>query len=129
METQVLQGTCGNVSIGAESASISFKIARANLGLQTADELFAGHRVSGRIEAGGEQANLPQFESASIEGSFDAKGFNVRADVIRVTLSAPKADVALDAMSELAQKEAKLYITGVAELPDGDGKDEPPLED
>lgn len=127
----------GGVSIGKATARLGINVARSNLTLESADEIFVGHRLTCRItldrqgEANGQKA-LPGVGDANhrIDAVCDVKGIGANADTIRTGLTFSLADIDIAELAKFSKGEGKLIVSNVAEIPaeekagHGEGLDE-----
>ncbi len=117
--------TFKSVNIGKEAASIGVSISRNDLKLARCDQLFSGHRLSGKItlDRNGDDENqrtLIDDANHVVEGSFDVKKFGTSADDYTVSLSFSKADIDLAELGEFSAGTGTLEILGVEAIPDKD---------
>lgn len=110
------------VSIGDATARIGVTVSRDIISLERADDLFANHRLIGRIILGHAddaplQGKLFEGDTA-IYAAFDAKGFRVSSGTIGLGLTFSRKDVNVSELANFAKSEGRLQIAEVAEIPD-----------
>lgn len=125
----------GGVSIGKATARLAINIARSNLSLESADELFVGHRLTCRISLDREgekngQKSLLKDANHRIDAICDTKRIGANADTISTGLVFSLADVDIAELAKFSKGQGKLTVSNVAEIPaeekegHGEGPDE-----
>lgn len=133
-EEQVLNVPCsfGSVGFGKDTARIGIKVSREQLGLERADELLCGMRLTGKLTADKtdpDQMQLPGMEGTheSVSGSFDVKSISLKPDEIGFGATFSVATVDQHALIALRSRTGRIVITDAEKLPDddreGDGDD------
>lgn len=129
----------GGVSIGESTARLGIRIDRSVCNINAADEIFCGHRLSGRIMLGrgGDQpgqTTLVEDLDHYIDAVFDVKRIGVNPTHIGTGLTFSLADINIQELAKLSKGSGRLIVNTVAELPveskadDGDGLDDEPSE-
>jgi hypothetical protein len=122
----------GKVSIGAGTMSVSVVIERTVCNINSADDIFCGHRLKGRIVLGrsgdqpGQQTIVDDLDEA-IDAIFDVKSINVKQERFSATLNLSKADNDANDLGKFASATGRIIIDEVGELPDdaeGDEEDD-----
>lgn len=120
-----LQVKFGKVSFGGEVASVGISIARDAIMPDAAIELFVARRLKGRIVAtGGADANqqpLPGMDDVKPDMTllFECKGLGVKRKTFSATLNVMAEDLDDGTFSHFANKQGKLIVTKIDELPEG----------
>lgn len=118
----------GGVSIGDSTTRIGVRINRDDLNLVAADEVFCGHRLTGRVELGngGDSPGQTRFvdETELLEGIFDCKRLGFDAGHISTGLTFNKKDIDMDLISRFAKGSGRLVILEVGEIPDDAADDD-----
>lgn len=125
----------GGVSIGKASARLGLNIDRSNLSLESADEVFVGHRLTCRISLdregeGNGQKSLLKDANHRIDAICDCKGIGANAGTIRTGLTFSLADVDIAELAKFSKGQGKLIVSNVAAIPEaekaghGEGLDE-----
>lgn len=119
----------GGVSIGDKTARLGVHIARDQMTLKQAADMLVGRRLTGKIVArphdeSTEQQRLDGFECEEIESTFDVKKLGINNEHYDTGLTFSRKDVDMGDLSTFAKKAGRLVIEDVAELENGDGKDE-----
>lgn len=112
----------GGVSIGDSTTRIGIRIDRENCNLETADGIFCGHRLTGRVELGngGDSPGQTRFvdETEVLEGVFDCKRIGFDSAHLSTGLTFNKKDIDMDLISRFAKGSGRLVILEVGEIPD-----------
>lgn len=118
----------GNVSIGKKTARLSVSIDRSVLKLTKADDVFCGHRLSGRITVGAkdglkqgkliEDADDNAEDPHEINGVFDCTRIGANADEITTGLTFSKKDVDISELSMFSNGTGTLYVRDVGDIPE-----------
>lgn len=119
--------TFRGVSIQETTVRLGVKIARDNIGLDTADECFCGRRLTGRVQLGGAddqagQRKLMDDLNHFVEGHFDCKRLGVGADVIGIGLTFNLRDVDIAELAKFSKGTGRLIVNNVGVIPDGDAE-------
>ena len=124
-EKQVLNVPCsfGTVGFGKDTARIGIKVSREQLGLERADELLCGMRLTGKLTADKtdpDQMQLPGMEGSheSVSGSFDVKSISLKPDEIGFGATFSVATVDQHALIALRSRTGRIVITDAEELQD-----------
>lgn len=117
-----IQVEFGGVSIGDATARLGVKIDRSVCSILTADEVFCGHRLSGRVVLGGGsdqpgQQHLVDDLEEMVAGVFDVKRFGANAKQISTGLTFSLADVDITSLAKFSKGAGRLVINEVGELP------------
>lgn len=113
----------GGVSIGAATARIGIKIDREVLNIVAADDIFCGHRLSGRLIKGrngdspGQQTLMDDADDF-LDAIFDVKNMSVTADKIGTGFTFCRADVDTNTLSNMAKGSGRILIRDVRDIPD-----------
>lgn len=112
----------GGVSIGGSTTRIGVRINRDDLNINAADDVFCGHRLTGRVELGNgdESPGQTRFvdQTELLEGIFDCKRIGFDAGHISTGLTFNKKDIDMDLISRFAKGSGRLVITDVGEIPE-----------
>ncbi len=117
-----------NVNLQLEHRTINCKISRDNLSLESADELFAGHQLTGTVEvvrsdeADG-QEKLFDGDLPSVSGVFDVKRFMVGPEEISCTLVFAKDTIDPTTLDGFLKRSGRVTVTASGEIPEKDGDD------
>lgn len=118
----------GGVSIGQETARIGVTFDRDNVALEQADEVFCGHRLSGRVVLGNRDdapGTVPLIDSdIAVAGSFDTKHLSVSAAQIGAGLTFNLADVNVAELARFSKGAGRLIVEGVGEIPENAPREE-----
>lgn len=111
----------GGVSIGESTARLGVKISRTHLNLVAADEIFCGHRLTGRVLLGGsddDQYQMTMFRDGeiAIDGSFDVKGIRVTADEMSTGLTFSLADIDVAILARFSKGKGRVIVSHVADI-------------
>lgn len=124
-DEQVLNVPCsfGTVGFGKDTARIGIKVAREQLGLDQADELLCGMRLTGKLTADKsdpDQMQLPGMEGShdSVAGTFDVKSISLKPDEIGFGATFSVASVDQHALIALRSRTGRIVISSAEELPD-----------
>jgi len=112
----------GGVSIGESTARLGIKVSRDRLNLVAADEIFCGHRLTGRVLLGhidDDADQMAMFDDADVEvnGSFDVKGLRVTADSIATGLTFSLSDIDVATLAQFSKGKGRVIVSHVAEIP------------
>lgn len=120
----------GGVSIGDTTARLGAKISRELIGLDTADDLFAGRQLKGSVKLAGNgeatgQKKLKGMSDAypSITGVFESKRFGCNSATISLNLTMNLDAIDVKELARFAKKKGQMAVTHVSDLADED-KDE-----
>jgi hypothetical protein len=111
----------GGVSIGEATARLGVSIDRSVLNIVAADELFCGHRLTGRVIRGrtGDQAGQTTFvDDFALDAVFDVKRFGANQSTISTGLTFSLPDIDLATLAKMSKGAGRLVIKAIAELPD-----------
>lgn len=112
----------GGVSIGQNTARLSFKVSRASIPLSDADELFVERRLRGKIQLGGQSDGAGQgtlFECReSIDGTFDIHRFGVTSEAYTTgaTLKMNEVDIAM--LAKFSKGAGRIIVLESEDIPD-----------
>jgi hypothetical protein len=118
----------GGVSIGESTARLGVKINRDVLNIVAADEVFCGHRLSGRVllgqhdDAAG-QMKLIEDVDVAVNATFDCKRLGVSAMEYGIGLTFSLSDIDISELARFSKGSGRLTVDTVAELPDDDDDD------
>jgi len=118
-----------SVNLQLEHRTIGCKISRDNLSLDTADELFAGHRLTGTVEVVREneaegQDKLFEGSVSSVKAVFDVKKFSVRPEEFGCTLIFAKDDIDPVILDGFLKKSGTITVSKSGSLPEKTKDDE-----
>jgi hypothetical protein len=118
----------GNVSVGKGTITLNCKIARDYCNINAADDLFVGHRLSGRVMLGraGDQPGQTTYVddlNHYIDAVFDVKRMGVTPAHISTGLVFSRKDVDTDGVCQMSSCPGRLIVNEVAEIPH-DAKDD-----
>jgi hypothetical protein len=117
----------GGVSIGEATCRLGVRINRDVCNIVLADEVFCGHRLTGKVILGGsdEMPNQTRMIDSeySVEGSFDVKRIGVSAGQISTGLTFSLADIDVSDLAKFSKGAGRLIVEGVGEIP-ADAPDE-----
>lgn len=113
----------GGVSIGLATARLGIKIDRSVLNIVAADEIFCGHRLSGRVIKGRSgdspgQMGLVDDIDEYLDAIFDVKNMSVTASAIGTGFTFSRADVDIETLSKMAKGSGRLVIRDVGDIPE-----------
>jgi hypothetical protein len=113
----------GGVSIGESTCRLGVRINRDVCNINTADEIFCGHRLTGKVLLGGsdDSPNQKKFldgDEYSVEGSFDVKRIGVTVEMISTGLTFSLADIDVADLAKFSKGAGRLMVEGVGEIPD-----------
>lgn len=120
----------GGVSIGDGTASIGVSISRDEFSLEDAETILCGHRLIGRLQAGGKgdapnQRQMFDGARAELSASFDVKRFGCSRNDISARLAFNLSDDLVKVLGCFAKKEGRLIVAEVEDLADSaDDSDE-----
>lgn len=112
-----------SVNLQLEHRTIGCKINRDNLSLDTADKLFAGHRLTGTVEvvrddeAEGQQP-LIEGTVSTVTAAFDVRKFSVNPDEFGCTLIFAKDDIDPGTLDGLLKRSGKITVTNLEAIPE-----------
>lgn len=107
----------GNVSVGMESISLSVKVERSALGLESADHLFTGMRSNALLRcdpnAGTDIDGQQKLDDQEIELEtiVECKGFTVKNGTFSARLNINKGDADLDELAKFAARTGSVQLT------------------
>ena len=112
-----------SVGLQLEHRTISCKIKRDNLSLETADELFSGHRLNGTIEVVRDdesEGQLPLIEDtlSAVTAAFAVKAFKVGPEEIGCTLVFAKDDIGPLMLDGFLRRSGKITVTKTEAIPE-----------
>ena len=118
----------GGVSIGLATARLGIKIDRSVLNIIAADEIFCGHRLSGRVIKGrsGDSPGQTSFTDdldEYLDAIFDVKNMSVTASAIGTGFTFSRADVDIETLSKMAKGSGRLVIRDVTDIPEEERED------
>lgn len=117
-----------NVSIGDETARIGVKIDRANLSIESADEILCGKRCEVKIELGTQDdASGQQYIEGTveaIEATVDIKRYSVSPKAISAGLTFALSEVEPRALAPYAKGKGRLLVTKIEDIPEDDEESE-----
>jgi hypothetical protein len=123
----------GGVSIGEATARLGVKIDRSVCNVVTADEIFCGHRLTGRVVLGNGdnegQGRLIEDLDESVDGVFDVKRFSANQKAISTGLTFSLADIDIGQLARFSKGTGRLIVEQVAELPEDADDDDDGLSD
>ncbi len=113
----------GGLSIGDALARLGVRADREILILNTADEIWCGHRLTGAIVLGGHddqsgQQKLVDDLEHKIEGVFDVKRYSVSPSEIAASLAISLIDLDIAELAKFTKNTGRLQITGIDVIPD-----------
>lgn len=119
----------GGVSIGDATARIGVRIDRSVMNINAADDIFCGHRLTGRVLLGGtdDQPGQTKFVDDidhQVDGTFDVKRIGVNAKQITTGLTFSLADVDIQELAKFSKGSGRLVVHDVGELPDDAADDD-----
>jgi hypothetical protein len=119
----------GGVSIGENTARLGVRITRDRLNINAADEIFCGHRLTGRVVLGhvddsDGQSTLWEDVDVSVGGTFDVKRISVSRDQVNTGLTFSLADIDVGDLAKFSKGKGRLVVTTVAELPEDEHDDD-----
>lgn len=111
----------GGVSIGDGVARLGIKIDRKAISVTEAVRLFVGHRLTGRVQLGG-NGDVPgqstmDFDHA-VEGVFDVKRVGIGVKQYGTGLSFSIEDIDVREIAKLSKGSGRLQVENVEELPE-----------
>lgn len=104
-----------SVGLQLEHRKIGIRIDRQRLSIETADELFAGRRLTGTVEVTldgedpNQQALIPGTLSA-VESSFDIKSFTAKREYYSCGLVFAVDDVSPDTLNGFLNRSGKITV-------------------
>lgn len=110
----------GGVSIGEVTARISVRIDREVCNINTADEVFCGHRLTGLITLSKDdngQTKIMDDMHHEVRATFDVKRIGITAAQVTTGLTFSLADIDVSELAPLANKAGRLIIENVAAIP------------
>ncbi len=113
----------GGVSIGETTARLGVHIDRSVCNINAADDLFCGHRLTGRVIRGragdqaGQQTIVDDLDIA-LDAVFDVKRFGANAATISTGLTFSLPDIDLTTLAKMSKGAGRLVIKSIAEIPD-----------
>jgi hypothetical protein len=111
----------GGVSIGDGVARLGVKIDRNAITITEAVRVFVGHRLTGRVQLGGNGDSAGQetmdFDHA-VEGVFDVKRIGVGVKQYGTGLAFSIEDIDVREIAKLSKGSGRLQIEQVAALPE-----------
>lgn len=118
----------GGVSIADATARLGIRIDRSVCSVKTADDVFCGHRLSGRVVLGGNgdgngQKKFVDDLDHQVGGVFDVKRFGANQKQIATGLTFSLADVDITELAKFSKGSGRLIIDNVAELPEDEAGD------
>ena len=112
----------GGVSIGEATARLGIRFDRNVCNINAADDVFCGHRLSGRVILGrngdqpGQQTLVEDLDHY-VDAVFDVKRISVSPQKISTGLTFSLNDVAIQELAKLSKGSGRLVVNTVAELP------------
>lgn len=112
-----------SVGLQLESRKIGVRIDRQRLSVETADELFAGRRLTGTVEVtidGEDQNQLPLINGvlSSVEASFDVKSFTTRREHYSCGLVFAIDDVSPETLVGFLNRSGKITVDANEDIPE-----------
>lgn len=108
-----------NLSIGDQTTTLGFSVARDRLTVGAAEEAFCGKRLKVRIVVGAgnapEQGLLWEGVKYDVEGIADAKKFSVTPKLIASGLCFNIEGVDIEELSHFAKQDGWILVTKIAE--------------
>lgn len=130
-EEQILEVKFGGLSIGESTARLGVAIGRGAMTLSRAEKLLCERRLSGSIELGGLQGQLPgmQGEAHTIVGVFDTKALSVKSKYYATGLTLALEEIDVSDLAHFPKREGVLRISEISAIPEkkrstGNGEDE-----
>lgn len=111
------------VSIGQDTARVSFNVTRDRLSIDDAENYFCGRRLVATAklrsgDANGQTHLLKDMAPVSIKAAFDTRKFSVAPEVIGSGLTCLLTEIDVGDFSHLAGREGKLVIESVEDIPE-----------
>jgi hypothetical protein len=120
-----------NLSIGDQTTTLGFSVARDRLNVDAAEQAFCGKRLKVRILIGAgtdpDQGILWDDVTYDVEGIADAKKFSVTPKLISSGLCFNIDGVDIEELAHFAKRDGVVLITKIAEA-DDDQDDEEDME-
>lgn len=126
----ILEVPCefGGMSAGKETVSIGLTVARANLSLETADELFVNKRLTMKLiqrkkSDDPKQTVMPELH---LNGTFDTSSLSAKLNTLGTRLTGKLkteggvGGVDASDLVKFANREGFVHIEGAADIPDGE---------
>ncbi len=112
-----------SVNLKLENRTIGCKISRDNLSLETADELFAGHRLTGtvevvRVDEAEGQEKLFEGSLSSVTAAFDVKKLIVSPKEFCCILIFAKDDLDPTNLDGFQARSGKITVTKSEAIPE-----------
>ncbi len=112
-----------SVNLQLEQRTIRCKISRDNLTLETADGLFADHRLTGTIEVvRGDEADeqLPLIGGTlpTVSAVFDVKRYSVGPKEISCSFVFSKDSIDPATLDGFLQRSGRITVTNVGQIPE-----------
>jgi hypothetical protein len=121
----------GGVSIGEDTAKVSFSIERAAIDLERAEANLCGKRLTGKLVvcACGEDPNqkaLPGMSDVKHElaATFDVKGFRCTPKLIASSASFMLSTIQVEELGHFAKKSGRLIVSEVEEVEEEEADEE-----
>ena len=124
----------GGVSIGDATARLGIRIDRSVCNVNTADDVFCGHRLSGSVVLGANgdsagQKKIVDDLDHQVSGVFDVKRFGANQKQITTGLTFSLADVDIQELAKFSKGSGRLIVNDVSELPEEESSEEEADED
>lgn len=117
----------GGVSIGEATCRLGIRINREHCNINMADDVFVGHRLTGKVVLGGSDESPGQGKFLDnehcVEGSFDVKRVGVTPETITTGLTFSLKDIDIAELSKFSKGAGRLMVEGVGDIPE-DAPDE-----
>lgn len=118
----------GGVSIGHATARLGVKISRDVLNIMAADEIFCGHRLTGKVILGNRDDAEGQTTFVEtdyqVDAVFDVKRIGVNSDSISTGLTFSLNDIDVAELAQFSKGQGRLIVEHVSDLPDDDYDDD-----
>ena len=126
MRKKVIPCNFTSVGLQVEQRRIGVRIDRSRLGIDSADELFSGHRLTGTVEVildkeSADQIPLIGGVLPSVKASFDVKSFTVKPESFTCGLIFARDDIAPDTLDGFLNRSGKITVTAAEGIPEEDG--------
>jgi hypothetical protein len=112
----------GGVSIGDETCRLGVRIMREVCNINSADEVFCGHRLHGKIVLGHSDDSPGQTrmfdDEYMLDGTFDVKRISVSPGEISTGLTFNKQEVDVEQLARFAKGSGRLIVETVEAIPD-----------
>jgi hypothetical protein len=113
----------GGVSIGDATARLGVRFDRSAIDLLKADEVFCGHRLTGRVILGGKdeqsgQQKLIKDLAHQVEGVFDCKRLSINSTEIATGLTFSLGNLDIAELARFSKGSGRLLVKEVGEIPD-----------